>query len=110
MIVIVAPKIFSENFNGLTIYPFVFVRNRALKKDEVLLNHEKIHLQQQKELLWLPFFIWYGLEFLVNWFRYKNTLMAYRNISFEKEAYNHESDLAYLGQRKFLAFSKYLKN
>lgn len=108
MIVIVASKIFSENFSGLTIYPFVFVKNKALKKDEVLLNHEKIHLIQQRELLWLPFFIWYGLEFLINRFRYKNSLEAYRNISFEKEAYSNEFNLDYLSRRKFLAFRKYL--
>jgi hypothetical protein len=31
--------------------------------DKVFVNHEKIHLRQQLELLVLPFYVWYIIEF-----------------------------------------------
>lgn len=48
-----------------------------------LVEHERTHWEQQKEMLILPFFVWYGLEWVIKLFRYDN---AYRNISFEREA------------------------
>ncbi|MDY3481526.1 hypothetical protein PG585_10930, partial [Riemerella anatipestifer] len=51
-------------------------------------------------LLILPFFVWYGLNYLWNLFRYKNHRQAYRNIIFEREAYENQNDLEYLKNRK----------
>jgi len=86
---------------------FVIIINNKYKGNKSLLNHEKIHLQQQRELLWLPFFIWYAVEFVINYFKYKNWHSAYKNISFEKEAYCNEHDLSYLKTRKYFSFVKY---
>ena len=72
------------------------------------MNHERIHLKQQFELLIIPFFIWYGLEFLVRLLQYRNRRDAYLNISFEREAYQNEFDLEYLKKRHFWSFLKYL--
>jgi len=55
----------------------------------------------------LPFFIIYLTEFLLGYFKYKNWHLAYRNISFEREAYANEKDLCYLKQRSFWRFLKY---
>ncbi len=74
----------------------------------LLLNHERIHLRQQAELLILPFYVWYVLEYFVRLLAYKNKKEAYRNISFEREAYANESDPDYLKHRKFWSFLKYL--
>lgn len=63
-------------------------------------NHERIHTAQMRELGYIPFYIWYVLEWLVLLLRYRNLFLAYRNIRFEKEAYNHEDDLNYLSRRK----------
>ncbi|MEL0651324.1 MULTISPECIES: hypothetical protein [unclassified Algibacter] len=79
-----------------------------MKHDTVLLNHEKIHLKQQLELLILPFYIWYVLEFVLRFIQYRNWHTAYKNISFEKEAYLNEGDLHYLNERRFWRFLKYL--
>lgn len=38
-----------------------------------------------------------------------NSRTAYYNISFEKEAYEHEKDVEYLKRRKFWGFIKYFK-
>ncbi len=93
----------------MAIYPFIFLKNKALKVDKKLINHEKIHLKQQVELLWIFFFVWYFFEYLIKFIRYKNHAQAYKNISFEKEAYSNESDFNYLKNRKYFAFLKYFK-
>jgi hypothetical protein len=72
------------------------------------MNHERIHLRQQIELLVIPFFIWYSIEYLIRLLHYKNKRQAYLNISFEREAYENEKDLEYLNHRPFLMFLKYI--
>ena len=76
----------------------------------VLMNHERIHLRQQIELLVLPFFVLYGLDYLVKLIRYRDKNLAYRNVVFEQEAYENENDLEYLKSRSFWRFLKYLKS
>ena len=108
MFLIVTKYLVPKGYRGLTAFPFVFVRHRVDKKNLVFINHEKIHLRQQLELLVLPFFIWYFLEYLFRLVQYKNTNLAYRNISFEGEAYANELNLDYLKNRSFLRFLKHL--
>ena len=62
------------------------------------LNHELIHSAQQRELLYVPFFIWYGIEWILLFFKYRNWIKAYYHIRFE--AYKHQCDLSYLKKRK----------
>ncbi|WP_310994303.1 hypothetical protein [Aequorivita marina] len=108
MILIVNPRLLRKNFNGITLWPFVVLRHHALKENAVLLNHERIHLRQQLEMALIFFYLWYGLEFLYRCIQYKNRNKAYRNISFEREAFRHEHDLAYLMKRKWYGFTAYL--
>ena len=96
-----------NKYIAITIYPFIII-NKDFKGDEVLINHEKIHIKQQVELLWLPFFIWYFGEFLVRFFQFRNWHKAYLNISFEREANQNEHNLNYIKYRKKYAFIKYL--
>ena len=102
------PKLIAKSFVALTIYPFIILKNHTYKQDDILLNHERIHLQQQKELLWIGFFLWYGLEYLFKLVYYRHSYTAYRNISFEREAYHHEEDLTYLKTRRFFGFLRFL--
>ncbi|MNI59809.1 hypothetical protein [Pedobacter ghigonis] len=81
---------------GMALFPFILVKSAGLKNDATIINHEKIHLRQQLELLILPFYICYLLNYFVNLMKYRNHHLAYRNIIFEKEAYNHEHNLQYL--------------
>jgi len=97
-----------KGFDGIAIFPFVFVRDVFWAEKKSFVNHEKIHLRQQIEMLIIFFFIWYGLEFLIRLIQYKNFKTAYRNISFEREAYTHERNLTYLTSRRFFSFIKYL--
>lgn len=75
---------------------------------EIDLNHERIHSAQMKELLYILFYAWYVTEWFIRFIQFRNSYMAYRNISFEREAYQNQEDLYYLKGRKFFSFLKYL--
>jgi hypothetical protein len=100
-----------ENVIALTLFPFIILKKERYKQDAQLLNHEKIHLQQQKELLVVGFYIWYLVEYGVRFLQHKNRWKAYRAIVFEREAYAKESQQDYLYNRKpFSFFSFYRRN
>ena len=108
MIVVVNPYFLMKGFNAVTLWPLVVIRNEHLRKDDLLLNHERIHYRQQLEMLVLPFYLWYLVEFFIRWFQLKHRYLAYRAISFEKEAYANEMNFYYTPKRSFWAFIKYL--
>lgn len=102
---IVVSKFFvPKKHKAITIWPFVILRSSDLKNDKKLINHERIHIRQQIELLIIPFYIWYGIEFLVHLAKGIGWNKAYKSISFEKEAYQHDGDLNYLKNRSFWKF------
>lgn len=103
-----APILIVKNLPamGMAVFPFILLNNVSLKKDKVILNHEKIHLRQQLELLVLPFYVAYLINYLINRLKYKNHDEAYRKIIFEQEAYRNDSDLNYLAKRKSYAWLK----
>ncbi|SFI53026.1 hypothetical protein [Halpernia frigidisoli] len=99
----------NTKINGITLFPFILLKNSSDKKNKILLNHEKIHLRQQLEMFIVFFYLWYVLEYYYLLIKFKNPYFAYQNISFEREAYSKEYDLNYLKTRKFWNFTKYLK-
>lgn len=108
MFLIVAKYLIPKGYRGMAVFPFVVVKYGCDKTNGTFVNHEKIHLRQQLEMLILPFFIWYFLEYLIRLIQYKNKDLAYRNISFEREAYTNEADSGYLRNRSFFQFLKYI--
>jgi len=110
MILIVFKYLTPRGFRGLTFYPFVFIADKDDKLNKVFINHERIHIRQQIELLILPFYFWYFTEYLIRLIQYKDRKKAYFNISFEREAYKNEKDLNYLKERSFWRFINYIKN
>ncbi|GGD54388.1 hypothetical protein GCM10011361_21280 [Muriicola marianensis] len=106
--VIISRYFFYRNYVALTLWPFIILKTPELSRDKVLINHERIHLRQQAELLILPFYLWYLLEWLIKTIRYLSPYTAYRNLSFEREAYRYESDPTYLQRRKRFSFTHYL--
>jgi hypothetical protein len=118
-----------EGFVAITIWPFVFVRKDELDRfDSVAANHEDIHGEQQKEMLaagallgglmvmltgslwWLllvpVYFWWYLTEYALR--SMFGTGNAYRNISFEREAYANEADMCYTKDRQAFAWILYM--
>ncbi len=108
MILVVLKYFVPKGYRGITIFPFVLLKAEEDRYNLVLINHEKIHIRQQFELLILPFFIWYGVEFLIRYVQYKNWKLAYRNISFEREAYANEKNADYLKHRSLWNFLKFM--
>lgn len=112
----------------LTLYFFVFTTPNAVVTEQDL-THEAIHARQIFEvmalfaipfmlfnislgwlILWaLSYYVWYGVEWLVHFIRLKDTDLAYRRVSFEREAYINEKHIAYLTGRECFAFFKYIK-
>ncbi|WP_116789457.1 hypothetical protein [Flavobacterium psychrotrophum] len=109
MIVVTSKYLVPKGYTAIALFPFVFVRDAALASHPVLLNHERIHLRQQAELLVLPFYMWYIIEYGIRYLKYKDQKTAYRNISFEREAYANEKNMGYLRSRYFWKFFNYLK-
>lgn len=98
-----------KGYLAMCVFPFIFVRKdaRAIKTTDI--NHETIHGKQQIEMLFVLFFVWYGIEWLVRWVAYGfDGHLAYKNISFEQEAYLNENDLSYPYERKLYSFVRYL--
>lgn len=106
--ILVIRHLFYKNYVGLSVWPFIILKNNHLKGDSVLINHERIHLRQQLELLIVPFYLLYVFEWLVRSIMYFDTYKAYQNISFEREAYTNEKNLDYLSNRSVFSFIKYL--
>jgi hypothetical protein len=107
MILLVFKYLIPKGFRGLTFYPFVFLADKDDRLNEVFINHEKIHFRQQLELLIVPFYLWYFIEYLIRLLQFRNRKKAYYSISFEKEAYANEKDLEYLKSRSFWRFLRY---
>ena len=106
--IVISKYLVPKGYKGLTIFPFVFLKEKNLKVDKTLINHERIHLRQQLELLIFPFFICYSLEFIIRMVMYKSWRNTYLNISFEREAYTNEKDLEYLKTRSVWNFVKFI--
>ncbi|MCC2590176.1 hypothetical protein [Chryseobacterium sp. MFBS3-17] len=98
----------STKISGITLFPFIILRKVQDRDNEVLLNHERIHLRQQLELLVVFFYLWYVIEYYYWFFRLRDSYMAYRYISFEREAFAKETELSYLKKRKLWSFWKYI--
>lgn len=92
---------------GMALFPFILVKTNTLKFNKSVINHEKIHLRQQLELLLVPFYTLYLLNYLLNLLYYMQHDKAYRNIVFEREAYVNERNLDYLKHRRFWGWIRF---
>ena len=94
-----------KHYTGITVWPIVLLRDTAEEmgqgRYDELINHERIHLRQQAELLVIFFYILYAFYYIRNRIRGQKHWAAYCNIPFERESYEKEKDLSYLKNRKF---------
>lgn len=107
MIIVCQLLLKNTKISAITLFPFIILRNEESRQNQVLINHEKIHLRQQLELLIVFFYLWYVIEYYYYFFRLRDSFLAYKYISFEREAYAMENDLNYLETRKGWSFWKY---
>jgi hypothetical protein len=89
-------------YSASTFFGLIIIRRKDYSIE--LLNHEYIHVKQQKELLFVGAYIIYILEFIVKLFWYRNIKLAYANISFEREAKAFRHVIGYAAHRKPYSF------
>lgn len=94
-----------KGFAAINLFGLLFVR-KGVVVTERLLNHERIHTAQMKELLYVGFYVWYFIEWLIELFHYGTT--AYRTNTFEREAHANDDNLTYLANRPFWGFWEYV--
>ncbi|MBD5190996.1 MAG: hypothetical protein HDS93_03945 [Bacteroidales bacterium] len=97
------PKSYCLNLFGI-----LFARDTSWIDDAVI-NHERIHDFQQRELLYVFFYLLYFFEWIVRLIQYRDLYLAYKNISFEREAYARGDDFSYLDSRPLYAWVGYLR-
>ena len=97
------------DYGIINLFGILFTKNKTglLRNKDV--NHELIHTAQMKELGYIGFYLWYGIEYLLIRLFHKKQGDAYHDVSFEEEAYANEKDLSYLDKRKHYTWFKYLK-
>jgi hypothetical protein len=99
-------------FMGLTVWPFVLLRDSGFTQKgnpTQTLQHERIHLVQQAECGVLPFYALYFAELLIRSLIH-GVQHAYENVSFEREAFRNEAKKTYLLHRRPFAFINYYIN
>ena len=94
-------------FSYVNLFGVLFTRRDRLISS-VELNHEQIHTEQMKEMLYVFFYLWYLIEWFVRLIMLRDSHKAYRSISFEQEAYSNQENLTYLEGRKRYRWLSYL--
>ena len=87
--------------------PFVVCRGELSEKT---ITHETIHFFQQVEMLFIFQWILYGLFYVIGRFTKGSWKAAYYGNPFEVEAYANDLDPDYLKERKFWAWTGYVKS
>lgn len=91
---------FGRGFGAINLFGILFIK-RDVPVSPRLINHEAIHSRQMRELLFVPFYVIYVVEWLARLVcRRGDCMRAYHDISFEREAYRHDGDLSYLKTRR----------
>ena len=103
-----------RGFSTMNLFGVIFVRKDLPEEYltntrwlETIVRHERIHTRQMLELLVLPFYLLYIIEWLVRLAICRNADQAYRSISFEQEAYDNQDDPTYGQRRRPYAFLRY---
>lgn len=93
-----------KGFKAINLFGIIIVR-KGLALGLAELRHEAIHTAQMKEMLYIGFYLWYIAEWLIRLFKKGN---AYRNISFEQEAYYNQRVPNYFYERPHFGGLNYL--
>ena len=97
-----------KGYKAINLFGILFVRGDAMIGSTDI-RHEEIHTAQMKEMLYVLFYLWYAAEWLVRLVQYRNAHTAYRNVSFEREAYMSQGSVTYLSNREHFAWRNYIK-
>ena len=96
---------FGRGMYAINLFGIIFTKQHLTRID---VNHEYIHTLQQRELLFVFFYLFYVTEWIVRVIQTRSFIKGYLRISFEREAYENQRILDYRETRKLFAWSKYL--
>lgn len=96
-----------KGFDAMTVLKWIVTRVGTVLPDYKI-RHEEIHYAQEKELLYVFFYLLYGLEFAVKFLYYWDFEKTYFAVSFEREAYARQYDRNYIAERRHYAWLCYL--
>lgn len=94
-----------SGYKAINLFGIVFTKGELSNRE---LNHEAIHTEQMKEMLYIFFYIWYGIEYLIIRLFHIKQHDAYKDISFEEEAHTFDNYANYISERKHYTWTKYL--
>jgi len=97
-----------KGFSAVNLFGFIFARIESKPLSNSSKNHESIHTLQQREMLYVFFYIWYGIEWLIKFLICFNVMKAYYSICFEQEAYRWQYYTNYLNERKHYSWLQYI--
>jgi len=78
-----------RGFVAINLCGVIFARKEYKPLGQSVLKHEAVHTMQMQRDGYVHFYAKYLLEYLRGLVKYKNTYLAYRNVSYEVEAYNN---------------------
>lgn len=105
----ITAKVFGVPIGGVTIFPFIFVRDEKILNDEGYINHESIHIYQYIETLWFGLVIITSIQYIyARYIKKMPKSQAYYFLSGEQEAHQNGKNRNYLKERKWLSYYKYL--
>ena len=98
------------DFQAINICGIIFAKRCYGDLPEYVQNHEYIHTMQMREMLYIFFYLCYLVEWLVKILIYRNPIIAYKNIGFEREAYENHYNPLYRHHRRHFAWLFYAFN
>lgn len=100
----------KSRYVASAVFPFIVVKRGyvAGPNHAEIMQHECIHLFQQREMLVVFAYLVYVLEFVVRLSVLRDRHKAYRAVSMEQEAYLNERVKGYLESRKPYAWIKFV--
>ena len=88
---------------AVTFFPFIIVQEGVLSRT---LNHERIHIEQYKELYWIGFIAVYIYDYYCLRKSYSHK-EAYRKVRFEQEAFANQDNPSYYKLRNKYEWRKF---
>lgn len=101
--------LFGVPIGGVTLFPFIFVRDKKILNNHDYINHESIHIRQYLETLIFVLIIITVVQYVyARYIKKMPKWEAYYFLSGEQEAHQNDTNKNYLRERKFGSYYKYL--
>ena len=95
----------GKSFYAINLFGVVFAKGPL---NSVSTRHEYIHTLQQREMLYIFFYLWYAVEWLLRLAYCRDGYKSYANLAFEREAYANQYHPHYPQQRRPYAWLHHL--